>query len=527
MATQERFGRGRYVFDGVPDGSWDLVIDDPNYERVHIPDVSPSSPPFVVAMRGRAALTLHVTNGKTGEAIEDFAARFSVRFTDGSHFSPNSFWIRMIGDPGTHMETVDGIVPGDYLLTVDVEGMPKNTIPVLGLAAGEVRSINARMFAGGAITGQVFLGDGVTSAVGATIGLYRPAMIDDGPLSPYVAPRPYQGTKPTAREWSHGRFIEDRGDFRFEGLSPGRYIARAYQSESISIATGVLEITAEETYELSLSLPPSATLSGRVLGPAEASFEGLRLVVRNPSDAKKVHADGVIQDDGSFVVSALPLGIHEVVLAGPDFKVPIGERSSSGLDGYRRDFGMVDVDEGGAHEVFDLREDFPVRNDVLVRQSGVPTPGLIAVARVPAVDGRGAGTFGLTDQHGRVRLGPLPPGEVMLWIADPNAAWSSGPIPFQIAPGRADPFVVDVTLLENRIRCLRSSGAVLRHEEVWYDVSYAGMSTSRSLKTDEEGFVSISAPEGVVGLILPNYRGDPTLIPWTRAGPPAIEVRLP
>lgn len=162
----------------------------------------------------------------------------------------------------------------------------------------------------------------------ALVGLFFPALVDDGELSPY-SPQPdrpsggYERSR-LVKSWTR---TDESGRFRFEGPAPRTWIVRAETGPLLAAATPpfVLEPGVSRT-DLRIDLPAEAWLEGRVILPEGRTMEGLCLELRalapysiarwspDPPRRRVECERAVVDEEGRFRLGPVETGLHAVGL---------------------------------------------------------------------------------------------------------------------------------------------------------------------------------------------------------------------
>jgi hypothetical protein len=248
-----------------------------------------------------------------------------------------------------------------------------------------------------------------------------------------------------------GRAGSTDGEGRFSFWVPeGRYLLRAEAGDFLYTEPTRVRVGVGQTVEVDLALPPATSLSGRVLAPVSASFEGLticavpddelgpfpvtyfRHVVPGPHLPRST-----LDAEGRFALDRLPVDPVTLFLvlptrrwvsekyAGSSWLTP-GPAIVVGSARLRKEPNRTDVD---------LRPAFPGRLEVEVRIAGEPAAGAIVRARPCWPDGRVRRDFVWLrlDPKGQGELAPLFAGE-----------WQIELLPREEAPVLGDPVRVTI-----------------------------------------------------------------------------------
>ena len=298
-------------------------------------------------------------------------------------------------------------------------------------------------------------------------------------------------------------------------------------------------LTSEESVAGSdepLALPGVGRLTGRLLGPAGASFAGMVLVVSEPSNGVREEflerrAFTEIAADGRFDLHPLPVGelsFDMVILDARslEFDVPF-------LTGARLGLGEVVIEVGATtrHD-FDVRDRFPGTVRLKVSVNGEPALGLRVTAK-PDDDGPNWAS-GEVGPDGVVELEGLFPATWTLAVAGPGASYYENgewtyvlPTPVEVSAGEEIEVTVDIPLYDGTLTILAAESAepVAGGVVLLNDVD--GGNVRRT--TDDEGRINATLPPGTYEVRRWESgarRVERVEIAWTAAGPVPSTLRL-
>lgn len=529
--TAEPYGFfGTYRFNAVPDEDHVVVIDDPRFAPARVEGVRPGSSSVIVHLVGNASIALRVIDGADDEPVLEYQAtiRRLTREIQNA-FVPDLFLLRGPDRPAPTGGIYSELVAGDYELCVHVEGRAERRIMIEDLAAGEVRPVTARFGSDATISGVVFQSDGATPAGDVLVRLYRPALEEDGPHSPFtedtVGPR-----RPRSRILHDEMTTDEAGRFHFDRVPAGTFIPRAWINDDVSTVLDPLTLSDGDVVDgLRLVLPAASFLVGQIVAPAGASLEGMRLEV-SLINARRLPA--TIDEEGRFRAGPLLEGAYVAHLLGGVVAILEGAGSFRETDGFERELGPFEIDGGRDTEVlYDLRDDFPGHLEVTVQLDGKPAANLIVVA---ARDGEGVATGGVTDAAGRVILPALPAGLYDIFAWPKHTKWTTTvPLRAKVIAGVSTRWSLDLSLVEGAFQCIDGeSGEPLRNAGVFQIVRAPWIARTKPLTTDAEGFLRIQSPPGEIEIsrsteYLRDGAARGQILRWTSSGPAQAEVRLP
>lgn len=422
----------------------------------------------------------------------------------------------------------------------------------------EVREVIERN-APSTIAGRVHHADG-TPAARAMVGLFAPAVENDGPDSAYSAatamdPRRLDPFR-VVRVWTRS---DDEGLFAFQDVLPGTWIVRAEDGPLLAAATLPLVMQEGGTHSgLVIQLPPAARLEGRARFPVGTRLDDLCLELRSKSPlsvAPWMHtlrdpAGSVrerMDEDGSFRLGPVEPGSYTVGLV-VDTALAKGGR----IDPFAGAVApLVDIQLGPGTTVrdIDLTSGIPGVIELHLDFGGfVPSSGPVssrrgAPARVRArlrplfdLAGRGPGMIDLkVDEPNDV--GPLVPGTWQISLDFPVDSMWSWPLdpPVHVRAGE-------------RVRY--DARVNIRRAEIEFVDQKSGLPFEGFVLIGREmeiGFMSsghVTGKDGKLSLILPPGRYlatgreqesqdwilDPSQyarFEWSESGPSVTSLRVP
>ncbi|NOT30618.1 MAG: sigma-70 family RNA polymerase sigma factor [Planctomycetes bacterium] len=213
-------GRSPFVFDDLPAGFYTVAIDDPRYVPWSRTGVVPGEH-VRVRLVGPAALRLAVAD-VGGLAIERFAVRLTFQ---SANFGSTQFEVHDGKEPLAG-GLASGLFPGDYTVTVLTADGASASAEVVGLAAGETRSLAFQLAAVAAISGRVTHPDGAP-ATRAQLTLLASAPSDDSDMSPIQFPGNEVFDPQYWRRALSATIADENGEFRLVPPRPGTYLVQA------------------------------------------------------------------------------------------------------------------------------------------------------------------------------------------------------------------------------------------------------------------------------------------------------------
>ena len=441
-----------YSFDDVPPGRYTVEIDDPKF----LPwskDVSPGTR-VDAHLKGNASVRLDVVDAQTHKPVVPSKIRVRI---DNVNFRPNEFQILERGKNAPAGGLYDGLIPVDQTLIVSADGYADRELPLTALAPNESRSLRAEMTRGNRIAGRVVFGEARAPAADAEVEL-----VDSTDSS---------GAHTTVRfdsDLARGSVVHTDASGRFDlAMVPAgkhslhaRYGAFASTSIDVDVREGA------DPLDVLMQLPACAFLTGRLIAPEGASFEGLSLIAapaanepgaapRELAWTAREKAAAPIAADGSFRAGPCPVGEVRVVLSLPHVVVSHSFHSSSGRYPDPIELGRVQLAAGqDTHRDFDVRDKLPGRIDIDVRVNGAPAPGtLIEARRVGGVGNVDAAV--IAPASGSSRTNVLACGSYELLARSIDDAWFYvAPQTVTVKPAEIASASIDVQLAEGVLQML-------------------------------------------------------------------------
>jgi len=426
--------------------------------------------------------------------------------------------------------------------------------PVAGNAPGIAAEGGEPALGPGAISGVVRNADGrPVASVDVRLlpaGLLPALPADRSELDPDEWLRISGGLRPHLRERVQHATTDERGCFLIEGLEPGSYDLLTTTTAGLRAWSSGVLVRAEETARVVLELPPPAHVFGRVDAPPATDLSELavQLVVGDPgadcfdlatgSGMRPDFVRAPIAADGTFRFDPLPGGLYSprVVVASWDPPTILHWHTPrEGRNGWLR-LQRGDNDLG----ILDAAASLPARIEIRVTRSGEPAPGATIVAHATSSYGVRSAR---TDEDGRVRIGPLPPGTYAL-----HARCEGTPVvlpgPLVLEPGEEARLAFDVRTFPGSLRVLDAkTGELLPDQDVllflvppWAGgAEQVGYCAGTCETTDGEGVVRFELAEGTYCVLPPMTAEEifdgwvrrPPRIRWTAEGPVPAEIRLP
>jgi hypothetical protein len=500
-----------WSFDDLDPGSYTVEIGDPRFRRWARSGVSPGST-VEAHLAGSAAVALTVVE-EANRPIHDYRLLIRFRFGEGRRVSPDLFELRGREAQEPPAGRYAGLVPGDSTLLVEAPGFAVAEAPVDDLKPGEERAVGVSLQRGATIAGVVVRSDGATPVEGARVSL---------------EPAEAEGTRPlrSARiisersEAARATATDSAGRFEFRQVPSGHYRVRAVLAPSVAAERETAVEGTGPATPLTLALPGCGTLRGRLVGPAGARFDGLKVSAepsgkrrRDPLDEDGESPSEVdVAADGSFLLGPLPAGLAQVSALIPEHGVPSGFDSGTMSGSPRVKLGRAEIRDGEETRAdFDLSERFPGALQIRVTVDGRSAAGFLVEFSSDL-----GGIRSHLDAEGSVRLAPIFAGSWTPRVLSPEDVWAAESAAVRVPAGGEATARVDVKLTAGTLQVLeRDSGTPLADQEIfvrcwwpniseprpssWLDSLFFGRSMSglhRSFRTDGEGRVQLRLPPG-------------------------------
>lgn len=266
--------RRLWMADGVPRGEYTLVVDDPRFERWEQREVRTGTTQSALLV-GSSSLDIAVVDDESGAPVEGY--ELSVEYLELST-SARTSTLRAAGAPAPESHRYSGLVAGSCAATVHVDGCVPSLLDVPDLGPGEVRSLVFHVGRGLTLRGRLLEFDG-TPLVDAEVALTR------GDLPGLEPPRGgYLTTGVRTAIGNRSATIPARiatirsgvdGDFRFEGLSPGRHTLSVHVGP-LAIRDWAIDVAREAVSPVELRMPPRGSLQIEVVPRPGVDLSGLQ-----------------------------------------------------------------------------------------------------------------------------------------------------------------------------------------------------------------------------------------------------------
>ena len=389
-------GEGRFAFEGVPDGKYQVVLDEPGYRDTKSAKLDLSSgrvvvDVVVVADPGLAVMGRVVDPDGAGVAKAKISGRRPRSLTNMYDNMGNGHLVSDSTDTEGHFKLA-GFDTGKVTLKVEADGFIEAESDVQAGATDVSIALQHSCSLAGIV---------VSTADGEPVHAFRARLQPSGGL---FNPADPLGIEKRMTSMRHAESFKDRkdGTFTLDDLEPGTYDLMVHADGFGDTTIEDLEIGADGKRGQVVMLPPEALVTGLVvskrtglpiegaeIAPAKGSaidqmFEGMM--------GKGPHATS--DSKGQFTLRGLdskPLSLH---VRHTDYR----ERTIDPMvlnPGETRDIGPLPLSDGGR-----------VHGRVLDREGhGVPSVVVLLTNSTGSTIKRDS-----TDPEGRYEIGGLPPG---------------------------------------------------------------------------------------------------------------------
>ena len=409
---------GRFAFESVPDGKFQIVLDEPGYRDAKSVKLDVSSGRIVVDVVIVADPGLSVMGQVVGP---DAAPVANARVSGRRPRSLTNMYANM-GDGHRMTDTADaeghfkltGLDAGKVTLEVEAEGFIQADLDVQAGAT----DVSIALQHSCSLSGIV-----VSTADGEPVHEFRAALKPAGGIFDPSDPLGIEKRMTSMRNSQAFKARED-GTFTLDGLEPGRYDLTVHAEGFGDTTIEDLELGADGRRGQVVMLPPEALVTGQVV----SKRTGLPIEGADVSPAKGSAIEQMFEgmmgkgprattdDEGHFTMRGLdarPVSLH---VRHADYR----EHTAEPLvltPGETRDLGPIALSDGGR-----------VHGRVLDRDGrGVPSVVVLLTNSTGSTVKRDS-----TDPEGRFAIGGLPPGTFNVMRVDFTMEMSedAGPMDF-------------------------------------------------------------------------------------------------
>jgi protocatechuate 3,4-dioxygenase beta subunit len=355
---------GMFVLENVPTGPLQLLVTAPGYVDQAVPGLvveegKPLTDLEIELDRG-TTITGQIT-GPDGRAVQGASVRVESEDDAGM---PRGF---RFGNPvdaeGSYR--IEAVAPGERTLVVTARGYLEQTKTID--VSGREMKVDVTLGKGATVTGTV------VSDMGAPVPDAYVGIADDRMFG-----------NATAR-------TDSAGNFRMEGIEPGRYTFEARKS---GMGDGILEDFDVRTgAPVRIVMPAGATITGSVRGIDASEYARVQVVASADSGS----ASAMVSSSGSFRIDGAPTGSVRVFAR------------MTGFGGSNTETKTVEVQTGGQAVVdLEFRTDTSVSGRVTKNGRTVDGAMVRFSPKSAAVQTRATAT---TDSRGNYEVTGLAPGD--------------------------------------------------------------------------------------------------------------------
>lgn len=533
----------RWRFEGVPAEGGRLQIDDPRVEMVDRP-IRPLCQLESIELTGNSALSVRVTDAATGLAIVDFAAwlwtqpyenglagyRDRTRaLRDAASGQGGLSNMQRLDTPvdGTARTTIAG---GPWVLRVLTPDGRSNAVTLSNFAPHETRDVVLTL-APNELTIAGTVTENGAPADGICVELYTPAEQDDGPQSKLVPGNVWSSERARLRFQVASTRTDATGGFRFERLSRGRFLVRAFRSPLAAKLGEPFELT-QGVENLAIALPAAGRLRARWIGFDAERCAGCSLrVVRHGETPVRVaelqsqsEATAPFDATGSAEVDAIAPGDFDLYVEPKRTTISHSRVSSVRATPPLQFVTRVAVDASPVSEIaFEGRALVPAW--LRCRVVCVGDRAASNELSVTLVDTDGRGARGKV-ADGFAQVGPLPPGRYAAWILDSIGSWSwRVPDDIVLSPGVDVDCAFEVPVRAGVVLVTKSAKP-LREAGLSIGFTCGDVTSYATVATDADGRLALVLPPGRYVLTLGRSGDRPSELVWTQDGPAVREIDL-
>ncbi|MFI5165856.1 MAG: carboxypeptidase regulatory-like domain-containing protein, partial [Thermoanaerobaculales bacterium] len=386
---------GAFALDGVPAGTWSVVVTADGYQGAHaggvVVEEGATHENVQVRLTKGTALKGRVSDATTGAAVAN--ATVSLAAGAGPPGPAAVLAAFTGGDVTTDASgqfEVDGVAPGKQTLHVTHPDYADATQAVE--VKNDGASVEVRMIAGGAISGVVAADTG-QPVPSATVALSQEGSAGFGLLA----------------GGGSSSVTDPAGQFSFDHLGAGRYSLTASLGSHTSAPFEVVLLSGQSQPGVTLQLQLGVTVQGTVSGLPEGMVAGTTVTASGQNSYFQTTRVGV---DGSFEFDNVPIGI--VTLRGTATDPSGSTRSVTKQLATSADQPVLVADL-----VFE--QGFSLSGHVT--QAGQPVSGAMVFANLQGGGGRQASAS--SDDSGAYQLTGLQEGTYMVNAMSPTIGASN------------------------------------------------------------------------------------------------------
>lgn len=472
---------GEYVFDDVPEGVSELVLDHPAY-RLPSKTILGRCRQLSVRLIGSSSIEFTVLSV---DGLETRDAQVEVRVISAAAGTTRPLILRD-GQVVLQEGLVTGVVPGDYVVAATLGGVQVSE-EVIDLEVGERRAVTIDLRKAVHFTGWAVRPDG-TPLVGETIRLVSAAEQNDSPHKRILGPNASTSAPGTARwEKALTRTGAD-GGFSFPLPGPGRYLVATNERSRPRASTKVFTVAPGESQEdIVFKIPFGGTVHGKIELADGFLMKGWSVGAGQSTGGSWGGDKWSIDEDGSFVLGPLPEGEAVLYLYEPR---GLNRSHMFAKGSVRRELlGKVAVIENAAVEaVFELPGPTPATVSLDLK---LPTEAEVwhRVTLASTKGGVGAPQFNTSGMGSA--LGPIYAAPGTYWVLVNGLTWGwRHPKTIALAEGERTTLELDVEVYRRRLRLTRA-GIALGKMSPLVKSEPDGFVLQGPGRTDEDGWIDV------------------------------------
>lgn len=528
------------VYEDLPSGPYTLECLDPRFEPWRLEGIEPGR---VVRpkLRGRSSVKLRVL-GTNGEEVNNYSLVATERGSDGrtrrtvlreeDEEQPEDGIYRGFVPTDICANTPEEVLPGaarteSWTLEVEAPGYATAIVTLDDLPPDEVTPVTVQLGTGTSIAGLVREADGELPNGEVQV------ILTAGSL-PAVSAHPSQGhwRGQVIPQPKTSASLDDRGEFRFDRIRSGEWTLRVVRGGWVAVDRTIVVTDGEEA-DLELVLPGTAELIVRTIVPVAADLSGMALRLNTLNDPTVVPwqddseaRESPLRRDVPCRFDSLPPGEYDLELLAT-FTYFDGAK----IGGNSTDLQRIHLTADARRELtVDLTESMPGGLGVRVRLDDEPcfdvftAPHPLDESSLPGAT-RDGNVVTLTSDTGEDHPFPVTPGRYTIDVYARDGSWGyAAPNPVDIRPGELRIVELELRRIEGTVRFVdEETGEPLADQEVEWFLGKPDFTLStllREFRTDPDGRLSMSFPEGELGLQVASH--EPARIHW----PPRSELEL-
>lgn len=503
-------GPGELLFCGLPNGTYELVVQDARFVPVRRPGLALGTA-AAVTLQGSALLTLEVVDRETQESIGNFEATLASDRGNGRHQVASG--IRLGADPDGSVRPSTPIFEGNYSGFVSAAGYVGTPFEARGIATGERRVLRVALQRCSELGGSVIDAVSREPIAGAEVRLRG------FHLFPESKTPEYRVTHTDTEGRYHFSDLQ-----HFEGIVEARLDPGIYsESRGVHLQLG------ERRLNLSLEVTKPTILRGTIEMPHGFPIEQCVVFAESPDTSRSARrARAPIDATGHFELGPLGPGETHISMRMPDVWLEHPDVRDA-LEGGEFPLGVVNMRPGVDEEstvTYSSLGTAILR--VHVQTDGVPAPGCVVECDGRDESGRAHRRYGVTDSLGGAWIAmPVVGRGAALRVLASDGSWTHEVATEVVgASGAANQASIDVDLVAGVFKPVdRATRAFMPKRSMYGIVQFASLELRTEFRTDDAGRMKALLPEGIhLFEIEPasptNAQAGPSraYLDWSRAG---------